>query len=254
MHFYLFQIQYLGFRYHGWAKQKDVKTVHRAVDKTLSFVLSHSNFKTLGSSRTDALVSANQYFLELFIEDEIEKESFLPYFNSCLPADIRLLDIQETDKHFNIIRSSKLKEYNYLFAFGEKFHPFCAAIMAYFPYKLNIELMKQAAELFVGKHNFRNYCTKPSENGKFEREIICSEIIENELYTANFFPEHSFLYRVSSTGFMRNQVRLMMAQLVELGKGTISLQQLEDSLQTVNKTRFREIAPASGLILQSQEF
>lgn len=254
MHYYLIKIQFLGFRYHGWAKQNDVKTVHRAVDKTLQFILGHVNFKTLGSSRTDALVSANAYYLELFIEQQIDVSTILLMFNSCSPADMRMISLQETDDSFNIIRSSKIKEYNYLFAFGTKFHPFCASIMAYFPDELDIELMKQGARLFEGTHNFRNYCTKPSENGIFKREIICSELCENNLYSANFFPDKSYLYRISSAGFMRNQVRLMVAQLVELGKGAISLRQLEDSLIVMNEKRFRTIAPASGLILHNQEF
>ena len=63
---YLISIQYLGFRFHGWQKQKNVMSLHEMIDKTLGFVLDHKGFKTLGSSRTDAKVSANKYFFQLF--------------------------------------------------------------------------------------------------------------------------------------------------------------------------------------------
>ena len=47
-YFYLIHIQYLGFRFHGWAKQTGLKTLHQMIDKTLPFVLGDKSFKTLG--------------------------------------------------------------------------------------------------------------------------------------------------------------------------------------------------------------
>ncbi len=109
-YFYLIHIQYLGFRFHGWAKQPDVKTVHQFIDKTLPFVLGHKNFKTLGSSRTDAMVSANHAVFELFLKEPLETEQFFHDLNSNLPTDIRAIKIEETDQYFNVIQSPKTKE------------------------------------------------------------------------------------------------------------------------------------------------
>jgi tRNA pseudouridine38-40 synthase len=75
-YYYLIHIQYLGFRFHGWAKQPNVKTVHQFIDKTLPYVLGHNDFKTLGSSRTDAMVSANHFVLELFLKEALDLDSF----------------------------------------------------------------------------------------------------------------------------------------------------------------------------------
>lgn len=46
-YYYLVHIQYLGFRFSGWAKQPKVKTVHYMIDKTLLWVFGHENFKTM---------------------------------------------------------------------------------------------------------------------------------------------------------------------------------------------------------------
>ena len=67
---YLIHIQFLGFRFHGWQKQPDVKTVHEMIDKTLWFVLGHEAYKTMGASRTDAKVSAQHFVFELFLNDK----------------------------------------------------------------------------------------------------------------------------------------------------------------------------------------
>jgi tRNA pseudouridine38-40 synthase len=251
---YLIHIQYLGFRFHGWAKQPHLKTVHFMVDKTMEFVLGHSKFKTMGCSRTDSMVSANHSAFELFVDEMLEPEPLLMLINSNFPPDLKALKVERIEKPFNIIQAAKTKEYLYLFCFGEKPHPFTASLMMSFEENLDIELMQKGAKLFQGQHNFRRYCTKPSANAKFLRTIDLSEIVENKIYTANFFPSKSYLFRIRSKGFMRNQIRLMMGQLIALGKGDITLADIEKSLEGNDSEPLNFIAPASGLILQEVTF
>lgn len=253
-YYYLIHLQYLGFRFHGWAKQPDVKTVHLMVDRTINYVLQGSRFKTLGSSRTDAMVSANHMAMELFVREPIEVESFLKDLNINLPPDIKALKIEEVDKDFNIIQSPKTKEYVYLFSHGEKAHPFAAPYICSIIEELDIEVMKKGAELFLGIHNFRKYCTKPSPGTVFEREVLVSSIRENDILSANFFPKNTYAYHIHSKGFMRHQVRLMTGQLFELGKGNISLEELKKSLDNPGDSSFDTIAPASGLMLNKIDF
>lgn len=253
--YYLVHIQYLGFRFHGWAKQPDVKTVHGMIDKTLRFALGHTNFKTLGTSRTDALVSANHSAFELFLDAPLpDMDEFLDFFNQNLPTDIRAIKVEEVDETFNIINTPKTKSYEYLFAFGKKGNPMMASLMCFIQSELDVALMQEGAKLFLGKHNFSSFVTKPSENTTFEREVLTSEIVVNTKYTANFFPEKSFMYKVSSKGFMRNQVRLMMGQLIQLGRGEITLEQLQYLIDHKREKPLTFIAPASGLILDHIEF
>ncbi len=225
------------------------------VDRTLNFILEGQRFKSLASGRTDAMVSAEEAAIELFLYEPIEdKVAFLKLFNTNLPQDIRALAIKEVDAKFNIINNSKVKEYLYLFAFGDKFHPFCAPILTTILEDLDIEIMKKGAKLFQGEHYLKTYCYKPSDNGIYNREILTCEIIENTIYSANFFPKKSYLLRVRGKGFMRNQIRLMMGTLIDLGKGKLTLNDIEKSLEPENTIKMEYIAPASGLILKSLQF
>lgn len=254
-YYYVLKIQYLGYRFHGWQKQPNVKTLHLMVDRTLNFILEGKRFKSLASGRTDAMVSAEEAAIELFLYEPIEdNDAFLKLFNTNLPQDIRALAITEVDAKFNIIQHSKIKEYLYLFAFGDKFHPFCAPILTTILDDLDIELMKKGAKLFEGEHYLKTYCYKPTENGIYNREILTCEIVENDIYTANFFPKKTYLLRVRGKGFMRNQIRLMMGALIDLGKGKLSLNDIENSLKSENTIKMEYIAPASGLILKSLQF
>ena len=255
-HSYLVSIQYLGFRFHGWQKQKNGMSLHEMIDKTLGFVLSDIDFKTLGSGRTDSKVSANKYYFELFVHELIDNVHFIETFNSNAPSDLKVLSLElVSDYSFNIIQSTKLKEYHYYFSFGPKNHPFAASLLVGFEDDLNIELMKQGALLFEGIHYFNKYCTDANEHTIFKREILSCSIEENTILTASFFPEKSYVLKVRGKGFLRYQIRLMMGVLVELGKHTISLNFIEDSLKETNdKKPLPTIAPGSGLQLYDMFF
>ncbi|SHI74437.1 tRNA pseudouridine38-40 synthase [Mesonia phycicola] len=248
--YYLIKLQYLGFRYHGWQKQPDVNTVERMVERTISYVLDRKKFKLIAAGRTDAKVSVNQTYVELFVDNEpLSLEEFFPLLNKNLPPDIRALEVTETTKDFNIINHPKQKEYLYFFAYKEKFHPFCAPFMVYMRDDLDIELMKKGAKLFEGTHDFWSYAFKPKPETITQGTIDFCELADNDIYTANFFPEKSYVLRIKGKGFKRYQIRLMMGTLFDLGKGLIDLDFIKKTLQAEHKIKLEHIAQPSGLIL-----
>lgn len=252
---YLVGIQFLGFRFSGWQKQTNAKTIHDLLDKTLSFVLEKETYKTIGSSRTDAKVSANRYYFQLFSTTIIEEKTFLAAINSNFSGDLKALSFQKVPLSFNVINAPKIKEYHYYFSFGEKAHPFCAPLLVSVLETLDIALMQKAAKLFEGTHFFNKYCTKPTEHTILQRKLETSEIVKNTFLTASFFPKNTFVFRVRGQGFLRYQIRLMMATLFEVGKGNISLEEVTLSLQEDNdKKALKSIAPASGLQLYHVDF
>lgn len=254
-YYYLLKIQFLGYRLHGWQHQPNLKTVESLLKKTLKFILEKQNFKILGSSRTDAMVSAQEAAFELFLKEIPldDLQGFLTDFNKNLPPDIRALEIKEVDAKFNIIQNAKKKEYAYLFAFGDKSHPFCAPLLTTIREELDINLMMEGAKLFEGTHFFKSYCSKPSGEGKYTRELLKCEITRNHLISASFFPRESFVLHVHGQGFLRNQVRLIMGSLIQLGRGEVDLEIIRTSLLPNNEIVMDYIAPASGLILNKVE-
>ena len=249
--FYLIRIEFLGFRYHGWQKQPNFRSIQGMVDKTFEFIFQHKDFKTHGCGRTDAKVSADDYAFELFVlkDFQIEPEKLLMKLNKNLPSDIRAKSIAEVNSEFNIIQNSSVKEYHYYFSSGIKSHPFNAPLIRDFGSQLNIEKMKEAANCFLGKHNFKRFASKPTSNSVFERVILKSEIVLNTNITANFTPNQSYIFKVKSKGFLRYQVRLMVGALVNVGRGDWSIDEFQDTLTNPNGSQVKHIAPSSGLVL-----
>lgn len=251
---YLIQLQYLGFRYHGWQKQPEVKTIESMLEKTFQFVLGHDGFKMMGTSRTDSKVSANHSAFMLYISQEQEPDALMEALNVNLPPDIRILSIARSPDGFNIRNSPKMKEYLYLFSFGAKAHPFAAPLMANFQPMLDIDLMEKGAPLFEGEHDFVQYCTKPGADTRLKRTIHVCRIETNQDFQASFFPKKSYLMRVQAMGFLRYQIRLIMGQLLELGEKKITLADIRRSLTGMDRAPLKRIAPASGLILNKINF
>jgi tRNA pseudouridine38-40 synthase len=252
---YLVEIQFLGFRFHGWQKQPELKTVHLMVDKTLRFILNGVRFKSLGVGRTDARVSANFFAFQLFIDEKQDFNTFIELFNTNSPGDVRAMSIKKVNDDFNIMNNAKEKEYRYYFSHSQKNHPYSAPFITGYVHELDINLMKSAAELFIGEHDFTRYCTKPSPETQVVREIISCTIETNTYLKANFFPEESFVLRIKGKGFLRNQIRLIMGALSDIGSGKIDLNYIKESLKAdSNIDVVRTIAPASGLHLHHIDF
>ena len=253
---YLVRLQYLGFRVHGWQKQPNLKTIHLFVDKTIKFIYKGIRFKTIGVGRTDAKVSSTDYVFQLFIDKNIDLDTFIDLFNLNSPSDVRVSSVEEViEGDFNIIQHPKVKEYRYYFSHGQKNHPYSAPFLVGYLDVLNIDLMKLAAKLFEGEHDFSNYCKRPNEETKVVRSIDFCEIIENTELSASFFPERSYVLVVKGSGFLRNQIRLIMGALERVGRGVYDLEYIKSSLRIGNNIDMEKVvAPASGLHLHKIDF
>ena len=254
-YYYVIRLEYLGFRYSGWQRQPGQRTIEGMLYKTFTFLYPDVPFKILGAGRTDAKVSALDAAFELFLENELEDLNlFLIEVNNNLPPDIRLLTVDPCNKEFNIIKDGTSKEYLYLFSFGQKNHPFCAPFIANYLEHLNLEAMKIGAALFEGTHDFTSYTAELKPNTKTVRKIDYCRIEENDELKANFFPEKSYLLRISGKGFIRYQIRMIMGALVQLAKGELTLEQIEVSLKQGCSPKLKTIAPGSGLHLKQLKF
>jgi tRNA pseudouridine38-40 synthase len=255
-YYYLIRVQFLGFRYSGWQKQPGQRTIEGMLLKTLKYLLPDQKFKILGAGRTDAKVSALDAAFQLIVEETpiSDISNFIKTFNNNLPADIKIFKIDNINNNFNIIKDSKSKEYRYFFSFGDKNHPYCAPIMANILEDLDIKIMMKAASLYTGTHNFKAYTAKPGENKMVTRTITSCVIKENKEIKANFLPKRSYVLTICGKGFMRYQVRMIMGALILLGRGLLSLEEIQLSLTEDTNIKIPYIAPGSGLVLNKLEF
>ncbi|WP_445385059.1 tRNA pseudouridine synthase A [Robiginitalea sp. IMCC44478] len=255
-HHYLLRLEFLGFRYSGWQQQPGVKTIEGMLRKTIRFVLPKKSVKLLGAGRTDALVSAEDFAVQMIVKgEELQDLSMLAKtLNENLPPDIRLLSFKSVSPEFNAIRDAGQKTYRYYFCFGEKPHPYAAPFFGYFRGQLNLEDMSKTATLFIGEHNLKSFIAGSAESGTYLRTIEKCQIRENLDFTAVFFPAVSYFLEVSGKGFGRYQIRMMMGALAAVGRGELGPSDIKVALSDPDSLQLKNLAPASGLQLRSVEF
>lgn len=253
-HTYLFWIQYLGFRYHGWQKQPNIKTVQGRLERVTRYVLGHENFTILGAGRTDSGVSCERGAFELFNIEPLDINQFIIEANISLPDDIRILEGQKVGSKFNIIQDVQEKEYRYYFTPGVKPHPFIAGNIVWIPGHLDIDLMLEAAKLFIGEHDFRRFCTKGKNTDNYTRTIFESGILNSDGFSGSYYPINIYCFRVKGSGFLMHQVRMMVNALFQVGMGKITAEEISDALISLDDTPFIGKAPANGLVLHEVVF
>tara|TARA_R110001592_G_scaffold363109_2_gene680399 strand:+ start:75541 stop:76335 length:795 start_codon:yes stop_codon:yes gene_type:complete len=257
-YFYLIELAYLGYKYHGYAIQPQHKTIQGQLEKTIRYILGKERpFKTLGCSRTDARVSAKQFFTELFLDSVLEDEAqFVEDFKKNLPQDIHFISFKKVDSKFNVINDVDYKTYTYTFATGKVYNAFNAPYIMHFREDLDIDKMMQATKLYTGRHNFFLFQTGKVNGGEFEKTVDYCSLEKKENFSLPATCEQEiYQFTIQSKGFIRYQIRMMMGFLVEIGRGERSIEELKQALkadETVRKLCF--VAPAHGLLLNEVKF
>lgn len=255
MSIYKIWIEYKGTRFSGFQVQSDDITIQGEINKALSVIAKTQEIKTVGSGRTDAGVHAFGQVLRIDMPLEIQPQSLLRALNSHLPPDIRVNKAEVSSSDFHPIFSAKSKEYNYVFATQEIPSVFGNDLMTVVPYDLDIELMRKGCQLFCGEHDFINYQCTGTEVQSTVRTIFSCEIVEYDSmgHWGAVAPKY-YVLKIIGTGFLKQMVRLIMGALFNLGRGKITLEEIQNSFNSPLKNRLGPTAPPQGLYLKEVHY
>lgn len=234
------RLMYDGSKYHGWQYQKNGITVQEVIEKALSKITGET-IKVTGSSRTDAGVHALDYVFNFKSDTNIPPDK-LPYaLNYELSDDIVATSAWEADEDFNARFSSKGKKYIYKIWNSRMRNPFYAGYSWYLPYNLDRDKMKEAAEHFVGTHDFSAFMAAGGSQKTTVRTIKeCYVEIQDDLITVT----------VSADAFLYNMVRIITGTIVECGMGKIEPSDISQIIKSGDRRKSGLTAPPEGLFLK----
>lgn len=250
MYFYKMVLQYKGTNYFGWQEQKTGEpTVEGHLRSSLKKVCKSDEVATLGAGRTDAGVHALGQTCKIQIPIKIDSTGLRMGVNSFLPNDIRVISCEESEESFHPIYDSKSKEYRYLFSNQKDKDVFTYDAMMNISYHLNFDLMSQACDIFVGKHDFVNYFTLGSNTKDSVREILQCRLEKTHYLRPGDLQEiETWQFVFVGTGFLKQMVRLIVGAIWNVGSEKVRLSEIEESLKgkkLAKKLGF--VAPARGL-------
>lgn len=237
---YKVTIAYDGRNYAGFQSQKNALAIQDVIEKALKRIF-NEKIRIVMSSRTDAGVHARAQVFHFDSDTKKDLHKLKYSINSLLPKDIHVLNIEEKDEKFHARYSVKKKTYEYFINIGE-YDVFLDGYAYQCFYKLDIDLMKKGAEKFLGIHDFSSFNT--SSLKEYPNQI--RNITEFKITRK----KDILKITVTSSGFLKNMVRIMVGTLIDLGRGKKTLEDIDRMLEKPDKSTRRYNADPNGLYLK----
>ncbi|MFM8392362.1 MAG: tRNA pseudouridine(38-40) synthase TruA [Acidobacteriota bacterium] len=243
-------LAYEGTAYAGWQWQSNLPTIQGEIERVLGLlngapVVAHS------AGRTDTGVHAVGQVISFDLDREWAPSILRKAINGNLPQDIRILEVGLVEDGFHPRIDARSKTYRYQMVTAPVLSPFLRRYAFHYPYELDRErLVRHAAEL-IGRHDFRGFTVADCEVKTTVRTIRAVELRENE---------DTLTIEFTGDGFLRYQVRTMVAALLEMNtdrhlhyasKGIFSMAEL---VGTGDRSLVGKMAPAHGLTLMKVEY
>ena len=233
---YFLEVAYKGTNYSGFQLQQNANSIQGEIEK--AFRILHGPGASLtGSSRTDAGVHAAQNFFHFDFASQLHSH-FVYKMNAILPSDIVVRKVISVNDEAHCRFDALSREYKY-FIYRHK-NPFFQDRAFYFPYRLNVDVMSTAAEIIKEYTDFTSFSKRKTQVKTF----ICT-IMESCWQSKN---DHLLFY-VKADRFLRGMVRALVATMLQLGRGKMSLEQFREIIEKRDCTRASFAVPPHGLFL-----
>jgi tRNA pseudouridine38-40 synthase len=235
-------IEYDGTDFHGWQRQKNDRTVQETIEEALG-VMTREKVVVIGSGRTDAGVHALGQVAGFKTRARIDAEAFLKGLNSLLPPDVVIRGCKRVPNEFHARFDVKAKRYRYRIlnrniapALGRRF-------VWHIRKPLDTAAMADGAAVLLGSHDFKAFEGVGSPRAHSVRTIALSRLRASH--------GGRLSYDIEANGFLRFMVRNIVGTLVEVGLGKLSAREIQNILQSKDRSRAGATAPPQGLLLMT---
>ena len=242
---YFIEVAYKGTRYSGFQIQQNANSVQAEIEKALKIFFKQAISLTC-SSRTDAGVHALSNYFHFDaggLPEQVILNEVIYNLNSILPDDIvvkRIFEVTST-AHSRFDAVSRAYEY----AIYQTKDPFVADRAYYYPYKLDIIKLQEAASILTSYHDFTSFSKKNTQVKTFNCNILKSEwTVQNNLT----------IYNVAANRFLRGMVRGLVGTMLKVGTGKISISDFRTIIESKDCTKADFSVPPQGLFLLSVQY
>ena len=230
-------VSYDGSKFYGFQIQNKLRTVQGEIQKALKKIC-EEEVTIHASGRTDAKVHGNKQVFHFDTSRQMPEKQWKRAINHFLPNDIYILDSLFVSEDFHSRYSATKKEYRYLLSTKE-YSPFETNYIYQYGRPLDLELMKDAASIFIGEHDFASFCSY-DQYGNTIRELYKILIEDNN---------GIITFTIVGNGFRRYMVRHIVGGLIQVGAKRITKKRLQELLDSKGKEKCLFKAKPQGLYL-----
>lgn len=234
---YFLEVAYHGANYSGFQVQENTAdTIQSQVERAFQ-TLERRPVVLTGSSRTDAGVHALQNYFHFDTEEPLHPQ-FVYKMNAILSGDIVLKRLVPVPAEAHCRFDAVYREYRY-YVYREK-NPFLVDRAYFYPYRLDLERMQEAAVLVKGVDDFTSFSKRNTQVKDFRCRVMESEWL---------WEGSCWVYRVKANRFLRGMVRALVATMLQVGRGSLGLGEFSVVVEARDCTKASFNAPARGLFL-----
>lgn len=232
-------IEYDGKEYNGWQKQPNKLNIQGTIERAIEEITGEQ-VELTASGRTDAGVHALAQVANFKTNSKLPIEKFAIAINSKLKKSIVIKEAEEVDERFHSRLTCKQKTYRYVINNTYNGTAIYRNLECHIPTKLDVNKMKQAAQYFIGEHDFKAFKASGTSSKSSVRTI----------YNAKVYEENGRIYiELTGNGFLYNMVRIISGTLVDVGLGKIKPEDIIDIIKTGKRENAGKTLPAHGLYL-----
>ena len=241
-------IEYDGTNYYGMQKQKtESNTVQEVVEKAIS-KFANRKIQICFSGRTDSGVHALGQVIHFDLYEDRNEYKVLHGINFYLIGkSVVVKQVFKVDNAFHARFSAKRRKYLYRVLISDFASPLLKNRVFVYKYDLDLDKMHKCVQLFVGKKmDFSAFCSAESLAKINPYRTI------NSIKVEKVGEEVRFLFEAKS--FLHNMIRIMVGVLLNVGRGKISLEEVERILRGKKRPDNCNTAPACGLYFLETEY
>ncbi len=229
---------YLGTNYYGYQIQHNKKTIQEEIENVLKKIW-NEDVKIYASGRTDKGVHASNQVAIFDIDKNLDTFKVRHSINSLLPNDIFIKELTICDNNFHARFSAIGKKYIYRMSCLEN-NPLKNMCVYYANKNYDAQLVSEAMKLFVGEHNFQNFCT--NKDALSYKETIYA-------FDLNISSDE-WVFTIIGSGFKRYMVRMIIATVLAYSEHKISLDEIKEKLTMSKRDNVSFKLPPQGLTLE----
>ena len=237
-------VAYVGRRYEGWQTQQKGTSIQERIEKALQKITQVPT-QAIASGRTDAGVNASGQVFMFDTDRIMDERKWMGALNAFLPDDIHILRVEKKDAIYHARFNVRSKTYTYRINNGT-YDVFSKDYAYQYAVPLDFEKMKACIALFQGTHDFTSFNSSSLQDYPIQvRSIYETHCEKNGDMIALTF---------TGKGFLRYQVRMMSAAIIDVGRGRLTLEDVQQMLDAKSRTVKRHNAPANGLTLEHVDY
>ena len=232
-------LEYDGASFHGWQRQQEVIGVQQRVEEALSRI-ANTSINVVCAGRTDAGVHATAQVVHFDTDCVRPERAWTLGTNTYLPDSISVKWVKPVDDTFHARFSATARRYRYIIYNNTLRSAILAKGITHIHADLDHQLMHEAAQALVGKHDFSSFRAVECQAKTATRTLSYIQVSRFADY---------IVIDVQANAFLHHMVRNITGSLVAIGSGEKPVAWLKDILNAKDRTLAAATARPNGLYL-----